>query len=71
MSKGNDKLETLINENNERVKKVQELTEQVEQCKAAIAALKEEHDFTRGQITMLQEITDTSETTAKVKEKAK
>ena len=56
----NDKLDTLVSENNERVKKVEELTQQIEQCKAAINQLKEEHDFTRGQITLLTEMKDGS-----------
>ena len=40
------------------LKKVEELTQQVEQCKAAIATLKEEHDFTRGQITLLNDLAE-------------
>tara|TARA_Y100000592_G_C5465494_1_gene316467 strand:- start:1669 stop:1875 length:207 start_codon:yes stop_codon:yes gene_type:complete len=52
-----DKLDTLVAENNERVQKVEELSQQIEQCKAAINQLKEEHDFTRGQITLLTEMT--------------
>ena len=54
--KTDDRLQKLVKENNERVKKVEELTQQVEQCKAAIATLKEEHDYTRGQINLLQEL---------------
>ena len=62
--KTNEKLDTLIVQNSERVKKVEELTTQIEQCRQAITALKEEHDFTRGQITLLQEMgtTDTPKT---------
>ena len=56
--KTDDRLQKLVKENNERVKKVEELTQQVEQCKAAIATLKEEHDFTRGQITLLNDLAE-------------
>ena len=49
-----DKISTLVTANNERVQKVDELTNQIENIKAAIAGLKEQHDFTRGQIAALQ-----------------
>ena len=51
-----DKIKTLMEENNARVKKVEELTQQIEAFKQGIAAVKEEHDFTRGQIVALQEL---------------
>tara|TARA_B100000131_G_C17779968_1_gene476853 strand:+ start:109 stop:318 length:210 start_codon:yes stop_codon:yes gene_type:complete len=56
-----EKLEGLVAENNERVKKVEQLTDQIEQCKAAINQLKEEHDFTRGKITLLNDLMGTPE----------
>ena len=59
-----NRLESLVKEQNDRVQKVEELTSQIDQCKAAIAQLKEEHDYTRGQITLLQDMM-TEETTAK------
>lgn len=59
-----NRLESLVKEQNDRVQKVEELTSQIDQCKAAIAQLKEEHDYTRGQITLLQDMM-TEETTSK------
>ena len=56
-----EKLEGLVAENNERVKKVEQLTDQIEQCKAAINQLKEEHDFTRCKITLLNDLMGTPE----------
>ena len=61
-----NRLESLVKEQNDRVLKVEELTSQIDQCKAAIAQLKEEHDYTRGQITLLQDMmTEEEETTSK------
>ena len=54
----NEKLDSLVAENNERVKKVEELNTQIDQCKQAIQVLKEEHDFTRGQITLLTDMVE-------------
>tara|TARA_Y100001937_G_scaffold128294_1_gene203771 strand:+ start:1858 stop:2076 length:219 start_codon:yes stop_codon:yes gene_type:complete len=56
MSKIKDKLAELIDQNNTRVKQVDEMGMQIEQLKTNIAALKEEHDFTRGKIAALQEL---------------
>ena len=56
MSKIKEKLEVLVNQNNERVQKVDEMTGQIKQLEQAITALKEAHDFTRGQIAALQEL---------------
>ena len=55
-SQSNDRLNKLVEQQNDRVRKVDELTQQIEQCKAAIQQLKEEHDYTRGQINLLQEL---------------
>ena len=60
-----NRLESLVKEQNDRVQKVEELTGQIDQCKAAIAQLKEEHDYTRGQITLLQDMMTEEETTSK------
>ena len=71
MSNVDDKLNKLTEENNARVKKVEELSQQIEACKQAIAQLKEEHDFTRGQIVLMNEIKseeNTSSTKAKTKD---
>ena len=57
-TKEQKKLDSLVAENNERVQKVEELSQQIEQCKAAINKLKEDHDFTRGKITLLTELMD-------------
>ena len=66
-----ERLETLVKEQNDRVQKVEELTVQIDNYKAAIAQLKEEHDYTRGQITLLQDMMseDSSEKPAVKKEK--
>ncbi len=56
MSKIKDKLAALIEENNSRVQKVEEMTMQIETLKTGIATLKEQHDFTRGQISALQDL---------------
>tara|TARA_B100000131_G_C17745432_1_gene462899 strand:+ start:101 stop:316 length:216 start_codon:yes stop_codon:yes gene_type:complete len=61
MSKIEEKLKTLIEQNTERAKKVEELTNQIEQFKQGIQVLKEEHDFTRGQIVALQDLAAESE----------
>ena len=55
-SQNNERLNNLVEQQNDRVRKVDELTQQIEQCKAAIQQLKEEHDYTRGQINLLQEL---------------
>ena len=68
MSKIEEKLKTLIEQNQERAKKVEELTNQIENFKQGIAALKEEHDFTRGQIVALQDLSS-EESDSKVKGK--
>ena len=67
-----EKIKALVEANNDRVKKVEELTQQIESFKQGIAQIKEEHDFTRGQIVALQGLEDDSSTAkpkAKVKEK--
>jgi peptidoglycan hydrolase CwlO-like protein len=66
------KLSKLIESNNERVKKVDEMSGQIEQLKTGIATLKEQHDFTRGQISALQDLeTDEDATTPTTDEKVK
>ena len=56
------KLDELVAANNDRVKKVQELQDQMAQIREAVSVLKEEHDFTRGQITLLQEMEGSEDT---------
>jgi len=69
MSNIKDKLAELIDQNNTRVKQVDEMGMQIEQLKTNIAALKEEHDFTRGKIAALQELDETADKKPAVKTK--
>ena len=71
MSNIDDKIKELVEQNNDRVKKVEELTQQIESFKQGIAQIKEEHDFTRGQIVALQGLQNDDSSTAKPKAKAK
>lgn len=56
MSKTKDKLEKLIQDNQERAKRVEEMVSQIAALREAINTIKEEHDFTRGQIVALEEL---------------
>ena len=56
-----DKLETLAKEQEERVKQVSQIQEQIQQAQAAVSSLKEAHDHTRGKMDMLSELLVTEE----------
>jgi chromosome segregation ATPase len=62
------KLELLAKEQEERVNQVTQIQEQIQQAQATVAALKEQHDHTRGKMDMLSELVaaeDVSTTDAK------
>lgn len=50
------KLATLVDENEKRLAQVQKWNDTITELRGAIAKAKEDHDFTRGKITALEEL---------------
>jgi len=51
-----DKLTSLIDENEKRLGQVQQWNDTITELRTAIARAKEEHDFTRGKINAIEEL---------------
>ena len=66
-----DKLVVLAGDQEERVSQVGQLQEQIQQAQAAISALKEAHDHTRGKIDMIRELISAEESQTETTKDAK